>query len=68
MRDSEDEEERPFAVGDGANSDEEAEESQHWKQASVPEVLLKPKYGLEGEDFENVWSGGEASNSPKENP
>jgi hypothetical protein len=61
-------ENNPFAVGDGADSDEEGEESRHWKQAKEPEVLLKPKYGLEGEEFENVWGGGEPSNSPKENP
>jgi len=30
--------------------------------------LLKPKYGIEGEAFENVWGGGEPSESPKENP
>jgi len=61
-------ENNPFAVGDGADSEEEAEESRHWKQAKEPEVLLKPKYGIEGEEFENVWGGGEPSNSPKENP
>jgi hypothetical protein len=67
--DPEDEEDNTFAVGDGANSDEEAEESRHWKQVKEPEVLLKPKYGIEGEEFENVWgSGGEHSSSPKENP
>ncbi|TVY78426.1 Transmembrane protein 184-like protein [Lachnellula suecica] len=63
-----DEEENPFTVGDGANSDDETEESRQWKEAKEPEVLLKPKYGLEGEEFENVWSGGEPSASPKENP
>jgi len=64
-----DEEDNTFAVGDEANSDEEAEESRQWKQAKEPEVVLKPKYGIEGEEFENVWgSGGEPSNPPKENP
>ena len=63
------EEDSTFAVGDGANSDEEAEESRQWKQAEEPNFLLKPKYGLEGEEFENVWGGGgEPSSSPKENP
>jgi len=57
-----------FVVGEDANS-EESEESQQWKQAKEPEVLLKPKYGIEGEEFENVWgSGGEHSSPPKENP
>ncbi|TVY38761.1 Transmembrane protein-like protein [Lachnellula occidentalis] len=64
-----DEEDSTFAVGDDVNSDEETEESRQWKQAKEPEVLLKPKYGIEGEEFENVWgSGGEHSSPPKENP
>lgn len=64
-----DEEDDPFTVGDGANS-EEGEESRQWKKAkkAEPAVLLKPKYGVEGEAFENVWGGGESSSSPKENP
>ncbi|KAN0104419.1 DUF300 domain containing protein [Hyaloscypha variabilis] len=58
---------------DGAADDEfvigEDDESQEaWKQAKEPEILLKPKYGLEGEAFDNVWSGGEPSEAPKENP
>jgi hypothetical protein len=54
-----------FIVGE----DEEPEESRHWKQARESEEhLLKPKYGLEGEAFENVWSGGEPSGPPQENP
>jgi hypothetical protein len=43
------------------------EEARVWKQIE-PEVLLKPKYGVEGEDFENVWVGDGPSESPKENP
>ncbi|TVY35226.1 Transmembrane protein-like protein [Lachnellula subtilissima] len=62
------EEDSTFAVGEDANS-EESEESRQWKQAKEPEVLLKPKYGIEGEEFENVWGGGgEHSGPPKENP
>lgn len=65
-----------FAVGDdeedggGEESPprEDSEESRQWKQAIEPTVLLKPKYGIEGEAFENVWGGGEPSESPKENP
>lgn len=57
-----------FTIGD----DEEGEESQHWKnerEESPPAVVMKPKYGVEGEeDFENVWGGGEPSEPPRENP
>ncbi|TVY91329.1 Transmembrane protein 184-like protein [Lachnellula willkommii] len=64
-----DEEDSTFAVGDDAKSDDETEESRQWKQTKEPEVLLKPKYGIEGEEFENVWgSGGEHASPPKENP
>ncbi|KAE9363051.1 DUF300-domain-containing protein [Stipitochalara longipes BDJ] len=52
-----------FVIGE-----EEDEGQEAWKQANEPEVLLKPKYGLEGEAFDNVWSGGEPSEPPKENP
>lgn len=61
----------PFSVGDdddAAPSPDDSEESQQWKQATEPAVLLKPKYGLEGEAFENVWGASEPSQSPKENP
>jgi hypothetical protein len=44
-----------------------AEEARAWKE-SGPEVLLRPKYGVEGEDFENVWGGDGPSGAPKENP
>lgn len=44
-----------------------AEETQAWKE-SEPEILLKPKYGVEGEDFENVWGVDGPSEPPKENP
>ncbi|KAF4631397.1 hypothetical protein G7Y89_g6734 [Cudoniella acicularis] len=65
---NEDQETNPFAVGDGEDDEENSEESRHWKQASEPEVLPKPKYGLEGEAFENVWGGGDPSGSASENP
>lgn len=55
-----------FAVGE--DEEQESEESHHWKQAKDSEVLLIPKYGLDGEDFENVWEGGEPSEPPRENP
>jgi hypothetical protein len=61
---AQDEESEQFAVGE----DEDSEESRQWKQEREPEVLLKPKYGVEGEDFENVWGSGDPSTSPKENP
>lgn len=59
-----------FAVAgdDDEQSLDDSEESRQWKQATEPEVVLKPKYGLEGEEFENVWSGGEPSEAPRENP
>jgi len=59
--------EQQFTVGD---DDEETEESQQWQTEAreEPVVALKPKYGLEGEAFENVWSGGEPAEPPKENP
>ncbi len=44
-----------------------AEEALSWKR-SEPEVKLKLKYGIEGEDFENVWGGDGPSEPPKENP
>ena len=56
-----------FAVGDDEDAGDSpgAEESREWKKASEPEVLLKPKYGVEGEEFENVWG----SDGPlRENP
>ena len=59
-----------FAIGedDGTPGEEESEESRQWKKTVELAVQLKPKYGLEGEAFENVWDGGEPSESPKENP
>lgn len=60
-----------FSVGEDDESSppaEDSEESRHWKEERGHEVMLKPKYGLEGEDFENVWSGAAPSESPKENP
>ncbi|RDL38860.1 DUF300-domain-containing protein [Venustampulla echinocandica] len=58
----------PFTVGDGAESPDDSEESRHWRQTKEPDALLKPKYGLEGEAFENVWGTGEPSEPPFENP
>jgi hypothetical protein len=62
-KDDEDE----FRVGDDEEP-EDSEESRHWRQLREPEVVLKPKYGLDGEAFENVWEGGEPSEPPRENP
>jgi len=47
---------------------EESEQSQQWKQAQESKVVLKPKYGVSEEAFENVWSTGESSEPPRENP
>ncbi|KAH6663498.1 organic solute transporter Ostalpha-domain-containing protein [Halenospora varia] len=69
MVDPEDNEENnPFAIGDGNDEQENSDESQHWNQSKEPEAFLQPKYGLEGEAFENVWGGGEPSGSASENP
>jgi hypothetical protein len=59
--------ENEFIVGEDEDP-AESEETSHWKQANVPEALLQPKYGLDGEAFENVWTGGEPSAPPRENP
>ena len=70
VEDPKDGESEQFTMGedeDGPNR-HDSEESRQWQQAGEPEVVLKPKYGLEGEGFENVWSGAEPSGSPKENP
>jgi hypothetical protein len=58
-----------FTVGEDDEEPEESEESRQWKQSKEPELRLKPKYGLDGEEaFENVWTGGEPSQPPQENP
>jgi hypothetical protein len=63
------EDEGQFEVGEDNRNGQSpgAEEARVWME-SVPEVLLKPKYGVEGEDFENVWGGDGPSEPPKENP
>ena len=68
--DSTDAQGEQFTVGEDEDgpSPHDSEESRQWQQATEPEVFFKPKYGLEGEEFENVWGGGEHSESPKENP
>ena len=65
--DPKDEEGGQFAIGDDEQSPG-AEESQAWKKENQSDVLLKPKYGVDGEDFENVWIGDRPSETPKENP
>jgi hypothetical protein len=62
------EEDSPFTIGDGEETPNETEEARQWQQTHEQEVLLKPKYGLDGEAFENVWDGGEPSEPPSENP
>lgn len=71
VTDPKDEEESTFKVGGSDKNDEDSEESRQWKQASEPALLLKPKYGLDGEAgeaFENVWGGADSSQPPPENP
>lgn len=53
---------------DDASSPNDSEESKQWKEATEPAVLLQPKYGIDGEAFENVWGEGQPSQSSKENP
>ncbi|KAA8573943.1 hypothetical protein EYC84_005486 [Monilinia fructicola] len=53
---------------DHISSRDDSEESRHWNEARQANVLLKPKYGLDGEAFENVWGSGEPSTPPRENP
>jgi hypothetical protein len=45
-----------------------AEETKQWKEARDSEALLKPKYGVEGGAFENVWNSSGPSEPPRENP
>lgn len=63
------EDEGQLGVGEDDHDGESpgAEEARAWKH-SEPEVLLKPKYGVAGEGFENVWGGDGPSETPKENP
>jgi hypothetical protein len=65
--DPKDGEQDEFTIGEDEEP-QDSEESRHWKEAKdVKEsVTLKPKYGVDGEAFENVW--GEPSQLPKENP
>lgn len=68
---TESQEEGQFTVGDDDDAtpaNEDSEESKHWKEERKHEVTLKPKYGLDGEDLQNVWKGGEPHSPPRENP
>ncbi|QSZ34037.1 hypothetical protein DSL72_005617 [Monilinia vaccinii-corymbosi] len=49
-------------------SRDDSEESHHWNEARQTNVFLKPKYGVDGEAFENVWGSGGPSTPPRENP
>jgi len=66
--DPKDDETDEFIIGNDDEPTPESEEQQQWKQQVVPEVVLKPKYGLDGEAGfeENVW--GSPSKLPRENP
>lgn len=44
------------------------EEARQWNETRDETVGLQPKYGMAGEDLENVWSGDGPSEPPKENP
>jgi len=58
-----------FKIGDGDEDDrEDPEEARQWKQAREPALQLQPKYGLDGEAFENVWGDSEPAQPPAENP
>ncbi|KFY59597.1 hypothetical protein V496_05632 [Pseudogymnoascus sp. VKM F-4515 (FW-2607)] len=58
-----------FTIGDDDSESPGAHESREW-QENREEVtpILSPKYGLPGEDLENVWSGESPSGPAKENP
>ncbi|KUJ06272.1 DUF300-domain-containing protein [Mollisia scopiformis] len=65
----------PFSVGDDDDDDDDdgaspngSEESKQWSQAKESSVLLQPKYGIDGEAFENVWGAAEPSQPAQENP
>lgn len=68
--DPKEEDDQEFAIGENDQEGESpgAEESRAWKQEDKPEVTLKPKYGVEGEEFDNVWGGDGPSEPPRENP
>lgn len=58
-----------FKIGEDEDDDDrDSGASRHWKQANEQAVLLKPKYGLEGEAFENVWGSEDSSQLAPENP
>ena len=63
------EDNREFAIGEDDHDGESpgADELRAWKK-DESEVLLKPKYGVDGEEFENVWGGDGTSEPPRENP
>ena len=65
-----DDEAEQYTVGgdDDRLNRHDSEESRQWQQAREPGVILTPKYGLEGEEFENVCSCAEPAGSPKEHP
>jgi hypothetical protein len=68
--DPKEQDDQGFAIDEDDHDGESpgAEESRAWKKEVEPEVSLKPKYGVEGEEFENVWGGDGPSEPPKENP
>lgn len=46
-------------------SEDVSHESRMWGESEEADFKLAPKYGLPGEDLENVWDNAQ---SPKENP
>lgn len=57
-----------FAIGEDGAESPGAEESRQWQEVPSPAVIIPAKYGVEGEDLENVWAGSNPSEPPKENP
>lgn len=57
-----------FVVGEDDGESPVGEEAREWNEEREPTVTLKPKYGMVGEDLENVWGGDGSSEPPKENP
>lgn len=58
-----------FAVGEDDSESPGAHESREWQEGREEITpILSPKYGLPGEDLENVWSNESPSGPEKENP
>jgi len=58
-----------FAVGDDDAESPGAQESKEWQDSREETPVLKPKYGMSGEEgFENVWGESPSRSEARENP